>query len=338
MPLNKDALLRYKIINRMLLNKRRPYPTMEDIRRTMEERIGKPFAISTIQKDIKAMKEDEELGFFAPIAFSRRYNGYYYKNPQYSIDHLLIDDEELEALDAALTFMRSLRSTTIGKNYVKALEKIYKYLAIDKQAGPYAHTFIMPETNENGNHLPVFDKLVKAIEKKHPVQILHFSYQRKTSSELIVHPYILKEYRGAWYLVGFSEKHHEIRTFGLDRILRLKQLARHPFHISGKFDPQEYFKHCIGITRSTQGKKERIHLRFTSDLEPYIVSKPLHPSQQVVSKRGPLEITLDVYVTVELESLLLSYGHQVTILSPNWLAESVRKKHLLASMPVKSLR
>jgi predicted DNA-binding transcriptional regulator YafY len=336
MPLNKEALLRYKIINRMLLNKRRPYPTMEDIRQEMEERLGHPFAISTIQKDIKAMKEDEELGFFAPIAFSRSYNGYYYKDPEYSIDHLLIADEELEALDAALTFMRSVRDTSLGKNYVKALEKIYKHLAIDKQAGPYAHSFIIPETNAPTNHLPIFDKLVQAIEKSHPVQILHFSYQRKTSSELIVHPYILKEYRGFWYLVGYSEKHREIRTFGLDRILRIKQLPRHPFHASVRFDPQEYFKHCIGITRSNQGKKERIHLRFAPDIEPYILSKALHHSQQVVSKRGPLEITLDVYVTVELESLLLSYGHLVTILSPEWLAESIRKKHQLASLPAKA--
>jgi predicted DNA-binding transcriptional regulator YafY len=335
MPLNKEALLRYKIINRMLLNKRRPYPTMEDIQEEMEKRLGKPFAVSTIQKDIKAMKEDEQLGFFAPIGFSRSHQGYYYKDPEYSIDDLQIDDEELDALNAALSFMRSVGETALGKNYVKALEKIYKYIAIDKQAGPYAQAFILPETNAKPGNLHVFDKLVQAVEKKHPVEIIHFSYQRKTSSELVVHPYVLKEYKGSWYLVGYSEKHREIRTFGLDRILRLKALARHPFHTSGPFDPQEYFRHSIGITRSNQSKKERIHLRFRPDVEPYILSKPLHSSQQIISKRGPLEITLEVYVTVELESLLMSYGNQVTIVSPDWLAETIRQKHREAAAMVK---
>ena len=57
MPLNKEAYLRYKIIDDCISNKRKPYPSMEDIMVACEERIGKSFTISTIQKDIKAMKE-----------------------------------------------------------------------------------------------------------------------------------------------------------------------------------------------------------------------------------------------------------------------------------------
>ncbi len=331
MPLNKEALLRYKIINRLLLNKRKPYPTMQDIQKEMEKRLGKPFAVSTVQKDIKAMKEDEQLGFFAPISFSRKHQGYYYKDPEYSIDDLPIKDEELEALNTALSFMRSIGETSLGKNYIKALEKIYKYVTFNKKLGPYAQSFIIPETNAKPDNIEIFDRIIKAIQKKYPVALLHFSYQHKASSEHIVHPYLLKEYKGIWYLIGYSEKHREVRTFGLDRILRLKTLSQRYFHQSKKFDPGEYFRHCVGITRNKNNQREKIHLRFQAELEPYILSKPIHPSQQVVPNTHPLEIMLDVYITLELESLLMSFGDQVSILSPEWLADRIRQKHLLAA-------
>ena len=51
---------------------------MEDFICEMEIKLGKEFSESTIQKDIKAMKQDELLGFLAPIKWSKREGGYYY--------------------------------------------------------------------------------------------------------------------------------------------------------------------------------------------------------------------------------------------------------------------
>jgi len=44
----------------MLVFKHR-YPSMDDLIDTCERKLGKPFSVSTIQKDIKAMKEDEDF-------------------------------------------------------------------------------------------------------------------------------------------------------------------------------------------------------------------------------------------------------------------------------------
>ena len=61
MPVNKEAFLRYRILDRMLKNKAKPYPSMDDLIDELEEKLGKSFSVSTIQKDIKSMKEDELL-------------------------------------------------------------------------------------------------------------------------------------------------------------------------------------------------------------------------------------------------------------------------------------
>ena len=58
MPVNKEAFLRYRIIDRMFHNKSIPYPTMNDIIDELENKLGKSFSISTVQKDIKAMNID----------------------------------------------------------------------------------------------------------------------------------------------------------------------------------------------------------------------------------------------------------------------------------------
>jgi len=51
----------------------------------------------TIAEDIRAMRNDEYLGYFAPIKYDRYKNGYYYEYPDYSIDNIPINNEELQA-------------------------------------------------------------------------------------------------------------------------------------------------------------------------------------------------------------------------------------------------
>ena len=45
-------------------------------------------------------------------------------------------------------------------------------------------------------------------------------------SSVIVHPIRLKEFDNKWYLIGYSERHEALRTFGLDRIYEPSLLKR----------------------------------------------------------------------------------------------------------------
>lgn len=71
MSLNKEALCRYKVIDACISSKRKPFPSIYELISACEDTIGKSFTISTIQKDIKALKEDEILGYLAPIKYSK---------------------------------------------------------------------------------------------------------------------------------------------------------------------------------------------------------------------------------------------------------------------------
>lgn len=68
---NKTPQLRYKIINACLTNKSKPYPTMSEIKDALA-RHDLEVSTRSFEADLEAMRFDKSLGFFAPIAFSRR--------------------------------------------------------------------------------------------------------------------------------------------------------------------------------------------------------------------------------------------------------------------------
>ncbi|MFN6014630.1 MAG: hypothetical protein ACK47F_08075, partial [Flavobacteriales bacterium] len=83
MPHIKNALIRYRIIDRCIRNKYRPYPTKQDLREACEEALygsvdGANICDSTIEKDMFAMKMEHD----APIKYSKRNGGYYYQDPE----------------------------------------------------------------------------------------------------------------------------------------------------------------------------------------------------------------------------------------------------------------
>ena len=88
MPANKNALIRYKTIDRCLRNRYRRW-TIEDLVDACSdalyelEGIRKGISLRTVQGDIQMMRSDK-LGYNAPIeVYEQRY--YRYADPDYSI-------------------------------------------------------------------------------------------------------------------------------------------------------------------------------------------------------------------------------------------------------------
>ncbi len=59
------ATIRYRIINRLLIDK--GTVSIDEIADVCSEYIGEDISVRTIRDDIKAMREDRMLGWYAPI-------------------------------------------------------------------------------------------------------------------------------------------------------------------------------------------------------------------------------------------------------------------------------
>ena len=101
MPVNKNALLRYKIIDRSLRNRYRRW-TIEDLVDAVSdalydmEGIQKGVSLRTVQADIQMMRSDK-LGYNAPIeVYDQKF--YRYANPNYSITELPLTNEDVRLI------------------------------------------------------------------------------------------------------------------------------------------------------------------------------------------------------------------------------------------------
>ena len=109
MASNKNALIRYKTIDKCLRNKYKQY-TLEDLIQECSEAFfefeGKESYISkrTIQLDIQNMRS-ERFGYEAPIeVYNKKY--YRYSDPEYSIYNIAVNDNDLKAMNNAIQILK----------------------------------------------------------------------------------------------------------------------------------------------------------------------------------------------------------------------------------------
>ena len=110
--LNKQALLRYRIIDELI--SRKNYPTMQEVIELCNERIGKVFSKETIQKDIEAMKNDLSLGYEAPIKYNRTYGGYEYTDKDFSINSTNLNELEKTQIKSASEILFQFKDAKLG--------------------------------------------------------------------------------------------------------------------------------------------------------------------------------------------------------------------------------
>ena len=118
MPINKNALLRYKTIDRCLRNRYRRW-TLDDLVEACSdtlyelEGITKGVSVRTVQSDLQIMRSDK-LGYNAPIVV---YEGkfYRYEDPDYSIEDSPIDEDTVSMIMKAVNLIRRKDENEIGE-------------------------------------------------------------------------------------------------------------------------------------------------------------------------------------------------------------------------------
>lgn len=327
MPANKYALLRYRIIDRCIRNQRRKFPSKEDLRVACEEALygsnGEHISSSTIDKDLWAMRNESELGYYAPIKFSKEYKGYYYDDPNYSIAEVPLNEDDLDAIRLAAETLFQFREIPLFTQFDAAIEKIMDRMKIsnaDKQH--QAAEIIQFERALHYKGSEYLEPIFKACASRQVIKIVYRKFNSPDKQTYHLKPYLLKEYNNRWYIVGREEKKDLLRTFSLDRIVDLVLIERN-FLDNHDFDTRRFFAHSFGIT-VIDALPQKVGLRFSERMAPYIESQPIHQSQKIIRRsKNQLEIEIEVLITVELISAILGFGDQVEVLYPQHFRQDV---------------
>ena len=129
-------------------------------------------------------------------------------------------------------------------------------------------------------------------------------------------------------VLALEKKDEKVKTFGLDRITKLKIT-------DSKFKPVKYnvekeFQHAFGI--ETYAPVQKIVLEFSWQQGNYIKSFPLHESQQIIEKTNTkVIIELNIRTTNDIVMELLKYGSEVKVLAPISLQNEIKDRILATS-------
>ena len=324
MPINKSAYRRYQIIDKLVRNKMKRFPTMTEIIDACWEKLKIDTSPETIQKDIAKMRESPPEGFDAPIYYDYKGKGYAYSDPDYELGGVSLTDIDIETIRESIEFIQTIGGSRISEKFNHAMEKILS-TSLEFSTGNTKQAILQTMNPPRSRGFEHFDLFYQACREKTPVSLVHYSYKKRNFSALTIHPFMIKEFENKWYVMGFSEKHNQIRTFGLDRVFD-------PFLLKKKYIPVEKSARekeahdYYGVFPIPNQKKQGVKIHVSALVTNYFEAYPIHESQLIKKEEsGSSVISYNLIPTIELTRLFLSHGYHVKVIEPKWLIEFTDK-------------
>ncbi|MBO9618643.1 MAG: WYL domain-containing protein [Niabella sp.] len=327
MAINKLALMRYKIIDDCLRNKMRKW-TLDDLIDTVSEKLYEQEGVEngvskrTIQGDIQIMRSDK-LGYNAPIEVAgRKY--YYYTDADYSITKAPMNEADMNRLKEVIELLKQFNAfqylEDMGEVVARLEDRLYS------SAGQTAN-YIQFEENRLLKGLHFITPLYQSIRNKKTVAITYQSFKARQPAIAVYYPYLLKEYRNRWFLICRRKQEHQLLNLALDRMMAVAEMADEPFAPYRGVELSRYYSDLIGVTKSQTDRAHKVMLMVNKSNAPYVLTKPLHHSQQLIEENEEgIIIRIDVVLNFELERELLCFGEAVKVLAPRLLAGRVKKR------------
>lgn len=333
MSSNKNALIRYKTLDKCLKNKYKQY-TLEDLIDECSEALfefeGKESFVSkrTVQLDLQNMRS-EKFGYEAPIeVYERKY--YRYSDPDYSIHNISVNESDLKAMNNAVQILKQFKDFSMFKEMNGVIQKLEDSIHSTNQK-----SIIHLDKNEQLKGLEHIDVLYEGILNKKVLNILYKSFNAKESSNFVVHPQLLKEFNNRWFLICLHKG--KMYNLALDRMESIETDEKIKF-IDQDLDGDEYFKDIVGVTVSPTMEPRNVVFFVDSSNAPYVKTKPLHKSQETVSESEDGTIfKICVQINNELERLLLGFGNCLIVHKPRKLRLRMEEKFKSGSQNYENL-
>ena len=316
MAINKNALIRYQTLDRCFRNPGRMY-FWEDLLKECNIAL-KSFDPNSVGIRRRQLFDDmrfmeSEQGWSIPLKRIRygRKMYYRYDDMSFSINNQPLNDSEAEQIKSALQILTRLSGAPQFEWVNEMIPKLEsKFGLIERK-----RKIISFESNIYLKGVHFITPLFNAIVNERVLKVLYKDFKSPTAYEIIFHPYFLKQYNNRWFAFGLNSDFQVANwNLALDRIEDLKET-------SFKYQPtttdwEDYFFDLVGVTLTEGVRVQDIILYFTPEVAPYVITKPIHPSQKQKNSPAGLEVRIRVIPNFELERLVLSFGEQVKIIGP----------------------
>ena len=328
MPTNKNALIRYKYLDR-LLSDYHHYYDIHDLTQKVNDMLyedGFPEVTQRcIEKDLNTL---EYAPFSAPI---ERYtkNGkrcIAYSKRSFSIFTKELSDEETNLLREVLNTIGQFN----GLDNFKWLDNFKIALGLEdrRQIISFSNNPYLQNSNLLGT---LFDYISNEVV----IRLSYHTFSDETIRKIVFHPYLLKQYNDRWFLLGAADSDMKILNFALDGIDKVESLPEKKYAECPN-DLYERFEDIIGVTLYEDRLVEHILFWVSDASKYYIATKPIHESQKqyqgeeeqrlrIKYKKyeGGSFFSIDCIKNYELIRELCSFGPSLVVLSPDTIRDDI---------------
>ena len=325
MPVNKDAMARYRIIDRMLADPNRDYTTAQ-IARAVSLECPK-VTLRMIQKDIKALEEEfgkEMLRNSAGRGTVR------YEDQSEPLFYQELTSDEEEVLREVLHSLGQFD----GLDNFTWLDLLKKKLEINEDTRQQP---LISFSKNEGLQIPdtLLGRLFTAISRKKVIRFTYTVFGRRPK-EYTVYPYQLKQFNDRWFLlcnpVGdevYPYNPEFIATFALDRMDSKFEYEEDIPYIETPIDLKARFDEVIGVTILKDVEPEYIYFAVHPEYLPYIQTKYIHWSQLQLDEESEADFkrryptlkdwtffTIECRPNNELYNRFASYSNRIVLVEP----------------------
>ena len=325
MPTNKNAAIRYQTLDKCFRDYRHRY-FIDDLIEACEEALvyynGKGgVSRRQIFEDIKFM--ESAAGWSVPLEHNKdgKKVFYRYDDPTFSINQQPLTDEEaqqFQTLILTLSRFRGLPSNEWVEEVISNLE--WRFNLKGKK-----ENIISFEQNPNLKGLEYLSEVIDATSNHQPLRVKYHNYKNGGKDILfIIHPYHVKQFNNRWFLFGLDNERKQISNLALDRIVSIQLATSVSFIPNMTIDFDHYFDDVIGVT-VPNSDPINIVIQLTDNRFQYVVSKPLHHTQQIIDEDKRL-IQITVIPNRELDQQILSFGADIEVVSPETFRCHIKRK------------
>jgi predicted DNA-binding transcriptional regulator YafY len=234
-------------------------------------------------------------------------------------------ESEIQRLKEAVSLLEKYKFSDMFGDIAGSLQKVIDVMEISGSKEPgEAYDFISPEKEPHFRGSEYLVQLIEAIKSGKVLRLYYHPFYEDKPYFTEVHPYLLKEYRNRWYMIGLNDYKNQLRTYALDRIRDLQESET--VYQDRPFSASEYFKHSIGII-SPPGDAPKIKIAVQKTQAQYIISQPWHETQNIEGEdEDEVIFSYKIHPTYELVSLLLSIGKDLRVIEPQSLRDRMKEE------------
>ncbi len=279
----------------------------------------------TLKEDLQFMREE----YNAPIVYRRSEGGYCYETPFDMAIQLPFSNDELAALETAVATLNQFKELAMFRDLEGLVDKLEKAVRFRFSGSADYRQYLHFESVPYSRGSEYVALLLQAIRNKTMVTFSHQKFDAPAPSPHRVVPYLVKEHRNRWYLVGYQVDYGLLRVFGLDRIVAgsLVVTETAPDTVIPNFDADGYFRHSLGVAVYEDKEPEAVVLSFSPQQGRYFRAQPFFPFTEddvLCDTESECRIRLRIIINKELVYELARLGPTVKVLSPPHLVVQLK--------------